>query len=235
MTGSGEEIRRFRNASFLLAAGGICFFSGIFPFFMTGIRPLVPNWVFLLLSTVPVQAWYIASGVVPALRHLPGIPLRKTLDLGPVRGRDLAWFLPGTALVYLLLGLLTGSMVHLLRKAGLPVQEQPVLELFRNGSPAERGILVFTALFLAPAGEEICFRFAVFRDLENRVRTVPAALMSALLFSAAHLNVQVFPSLFLLSLWLTALYRKTGSLPAPMAAHALFNGITFVVLLLCGP
>jgi len=230
---SDNEVRRL-NVSFLLAVGGILFFTGIFSCFTTGIRPLVPGWLFLLLATVPVELFDLACGVVPALRYAPGIPLWKTLDLNPVKRHDLFPVLPGTAFLYLLLGLLTGTTVYLLRKINLPVHEQAILGFFRNGSPTEQGILIFSTLFLAPAGEEICFRFAIFRKLAFHVGNVPAAMLTALLFSAAHLNLQVFPALFLLSLWLTWLYRRTGSLLAPMIAHALFNGITVILLLVHG-
>ncbi len=225
-----DEARRL-NISFLLAAGGILFFTGIFPVFTNGIQSLVPGWLFLLTAAAPIQLSTRACGVVPALRYAPGIPLRKTLDLNPVKRQDLFRALPGTVGVYLLLGLVTGLTVYLLRRTGLPVQEQPLLEFFRHGSPAEKAVLIFSSLILAPAGEEVCFRFAVFRKLEVHAGTVPAALLTALLFSAAHLNLQVFPALFLLSLWLTELYRRSGSLLAPMIAHILFNATTVGLLL----
>ena len=231
MTGPAEE-NRCRRISLLLALFGVLFFSNFFSFFALLIRHTVPDWLFLLLATVPIQAYNIACGVIPPLHYLPGRPLRQTLDLKPLQRQDYTPVLAGTAGVYLALALLTGVIVFLLGKLGIPAEEQPVMEFFRSGSPLQKAIMIPAAVILAPVGEEICYRHVIFKNLETATGTVPAMWITAMLFSMAHLNLRVFPALLLLGVWLTLLYRKTGSLLAPMIAHALFNGITITFLLL---
>ena len=106
-----------------------------------------------------------------------------------------------------------------------------LVQLLREKSPLSIGLLP-VMLLLAPAGEELCFRYAVFKKLEFHAGPVPATLLTGLIFAAVHLNLQVFPSLFLLSLWLGFLYRQTGSLLAAMAAHSLFNAISVLLILI---
>ena len=152
------------------------------------------------------------------------------LDLKPLKRQDFTPVFAGTAGVYLALAVLTGLVVYLLEKAGIPAPEQPVMEFLRNGSPLQKQLLIVSSVILAPVGEEICYRHVIFKNLETTAGTVPAVWISALLFSAAHLNIRVFPALLLLGVWLTVLYRKTGTLLAPMMAHALFNGVTILLL-----
>ena len=121
---------------------------------------------------------------------------------------------------------------ELLRLAGISPAEQAIVTLLRQGSPLIAAILIPSTVLLAPVGEELCFRYAIFRVLESHSGFWAAAVMTALLFAAAHINLQVFPSLFLLGLWLSWLYRRTGSLLAPMLAHALFNAVSMSLILL---
>lgn len=225
-----SEEKRCRHASLVLALFGILVFSHIVSFLAALVRPAVPDWLFLLLAMVPLQAYNIACGVAPALYYLPGKPLREMLDLKALRQEDLTRVFAGTAGVYLALAVLTGATVYLLEKTGIPAPEQPVIEIFRRGSPLQKGILIVSSVILAPVGEEICYRCVIFKNMELIAGTVPAVWVSSLLFSAAHLNLRVFPALLLLGIWLTVLYRKTGTLLAPMTAHALFNGMTILLL-----
>ena len=225
-----SEEKCCRHASLVLALFGILVFSNIVSFIAALVQPAVPDWLFLLLATLPVQVCNIACGVVPALYYLPGKPLREMLNLKALHRQDLTPVLAGTAGVYLALAVLTGAIVYLLEKTGIPAPEQPVIAIFRSGSPLQKGILIVSSVILAPVGEEICYRCVIFKNMELIAGRVPAVWISALLFSAAHLNLRAFPALLLLGVWLTVLYRKTGTLLAPMTAHALFNGITILLL-----
>lgn len=217
--------------SFSLAVGSLIFFTAVLPAFAADLQRFLPDWLFLLLMTVPVQAANVASCLIPVRRYPPGQPLRDALDLKIPTGKDWDHIIFGTVAVYCVLALVTGSVVYLMRKMGLDPQEQAAVEIFRSGTPLQISILVPVTVILAPIGEEFCFRYAIYRKLEQHLGYFHAAWMTSLIFAAAHLNLQVFPSLFLLGIWLTMLYRRTGSLLAPMIAHAIFNGMS--VLLLC--
>ena len=217
--------------SFSLAFVSLIFFTAVLPGVSAGLRDFFPSWLFLLLMTVPVQAANIASCLIPVWRYSPGLPLRDALDLKIPKGKDLETAVFGTLIVYFVLAFVTGIMVYLLRKIGIEPQEQEAVMIFRSGTPLEIAILIPCTVILAPVGEEFCFRYALFRKPEQHLGFFPAALIASLIFAAAHLNLQVMPALFLLGLWLSWLYRRTGSLLAAMIAHALFNGMS--ILLIC--
>ncbi len=232
MTGSKNDSSPRLDLSFALAVGSLILFTGIFPSLLNGIHALVPQWAFLLLITLPTQGANIASCVIPARYYCREKPLREVLDLKFPEDSDYPLIIPGTIAVYFILALITGVTVFTLRKIGIQPQEQIAVEILRNGSPLLAGILIPVTVILAPIGEELCFRYAIYRKMELHLGSFQAALLTALIFAAAHLNLQVFPALFLLSLWLSALYRKTASLPAAMMAHALFNTITILLIYL---
>lgn len=234
MTGQNGSLSPRLELSFLLAAGGLTFCLTVLPLAVAGLRSVVPFWVFLLLSTVPLQLCNILSCVIPARKFCPERPLMPLLDLVPPPRTEWRLILGGTAAVYLLLAVVTGLTVFMLKKFGIPPVEQPIVQLIRQGSVSTIILLTPVMILLAPIGEELCFRYAIFKKLEHHTGPFPAALLTALLFAAAHMNLQVFPSLFLLGLWLSTLYRRTGSLLASVVAHSLFNTIS-LVLICCLP
>jgi membrane protease YdiL (CAAX protease family) len=123
----------------------------------------------------------------------------------------------------------------LLYAAGLDPREQDLIGTFRNASsPIELGGLVLLAVVIAPVTEELIFRAGFFRFLHARVSPAWAMGVSSILFALLHQNTLTFPSLVLLGVVLCLVYRKTGSLIAPIGLHALFN-LNSVLVILLGP
>lgn len=101
-------------------------------------------------------------------------------------------------------------------------------------------IPVFISLvILAPLTEEILFRGFVFQGLRSRLRFLWTAIITSVIFGAAHLlGGEQGASLlwvagidtFVLSLALCYLREKTGRLWAGIGLHALKNCIAFVLL-----
>lgn len=216
--------------TFSLAVAGLIFFTLIMPSFLSGFQEDLPMWGYLLLLTVPVQSANIFSCVYPAWLHSPDVPLQNILDLRSPKDHEYRYIILTTPAVYAALAVITGLMAYSLNRMGLGPQEQLAVEILRNGSMEELLILIPSAVILAPIGEEFCFRYAIFKKLESDFGTLRADWLTALIFAAAHLNLQVFPALFILSLWLSNLYRTTNSLLAPMISHALFNGMTVLLI-----
>lgn len=86
---------------------------------------------------------------------------------------------------------------------------------------------------IAPICEEFLFRGFMFTALRNWKGTLPAALITGLLFGVVH--AQSAPALDLVPLaalgfGLCLLYRRTGSLYPGIAAHSLNNSIAFASL-----
>ena len=59
-----------------------------------------------------------------------------------------------------------------------------------------------------------------------------ALVLSSILFGLIHVNLMTFVPLTLFAVVLALLYERTGTLLAPMAAHAFFNAINFYLFIL---
>ncbi len=111
----------------------------------------------------------------------------------------------------------------------------PLLEEVLNGrSGVAILFLAFTATVLAPLFEEVLFR-GVLLPVVGRRWGIPAGIgVSALVFALAHLSLSEAPPLFALGVGLGWLRWSTGRLFSSVAMHGLWNGLTFVNLLLLG-
>lgn len=93
----------------------------------------------------------------------------------------------------------------------------------------------FALVVLAPLGEELVFRGLLFRGLARVMPVVAAAIVSGVIFGAAHPQYwTAWPLLVGVSLFgigAAFVYRRYGY-PTSVLAHALFNGVVAVVLLL---
>ncbi len=101
---------------------------------------------------------------------------------------------------------------------------QPVVEIYLKKSANEH--LLFFTFFVAVAGplaEEIFFRGFVYKAFRGRFGVRWAAVCSAALFSALHMNCFIFLPIFFLGLFLVYLYERTGSLVPSITAHVIHN------------
>jgi len=94
-----------------------------------------------------------------------------------------------------------------------------------------RLMLMAFVLFEAPLLEEPLFRGIMFRGLETAMPTWGAAVVSGFLFAIAHVNAATFIPLMFLGVAFAWLYRRTGSILAPMTVHFLFNALNLVLCL----
>jgi membrane protease YdiL (CAAX protease family) len=130
---------------------------------------------------------------------------------------------------------LLALLLHLL---GAPVAEQTlVLELTASGDPRrpELAILMFSALVLAPLGEELFFRRELFTRTSARGGPIAGYLVSALLFAAFHGNLQGFVVYTWLGLVFAHVFVRTGRIGAAVAVHLGNNAVTLALLLLAPP
>jgi membrane protease YdiL (CAAX protease family) len=96
----------------------------------------------------------------------------------------------------------------------------------------ERLVLPLTGVatvLVAPLAEETFFRGFVFGGL-RRYGFFWAALVSGVLFSAAHLNVGGLLPLALVGMLFAWAYSRTGSLWTNVYAHLMFNLVSFIAL-----
>src|SRR5439155_25789023 len=82
-------------------------------------------------------------------------------------------------------------------------------------------VTVFAACLIAPLIEELVFRGLLYRAWERQWGWLPAAIASSLVF--AYMHPAVYISQFAAGLIFVCIFRRTGSLRAAIAVHAIFN------------
>jgi len=144
-------------------------------------------------------------------------------------GRAMAWgfyfFLASLPFIYSV-NLFWNLFIEALRMTGIEIDLplQDAVLLFQEAQhPAQWLGLVFLAVVVAPVVEEFIFRGGVYRFCKGRMRLTFAMILSSLLFSAFHWNIQSFPGLAAVGVALCFAYEQTGNLRVPIYFHACFN------------
>jgi membrane protease YdiL (CAAX protease family) len=81
---------------------------------------------------------------------------------------------------------------------------------------------------MAPLAEETIFRGFMFGTIRQYWGRWPALIISASVFALIHGHIPALPGLFILAIFLSLVYERTGSLWAPIMLHAIFNAVTVV-------
>jgi hypothetical protein len=111
----------------------------------------------------------------------------------------------------------------------------PLLEIVLNSQdPLALLLLSLTAVVLAPLFEETIFRGVLLPVLGRSLGRAGGVLVSALVFAVAHLSIGELPPLLVLGVGLGLLRLSTGRLLPCVVMHALWNGVTFLNLVLLG-
>lgn len=176
-----------------------------------------------VVLTLSFQIFVIVPGLLwIAIRRLPW---RVTLGLYPIGWRAALW----SALI----GLVCWPVV-----AGMAVLVEWVLSLIGPGPefPWPTGWLesaIYAAVFtvLAPITEEPIFRGFVLRAWLRR-GTVPGLVLAGFLFALLHAQMTVVVPVTLLGIVLGLLAQRTGSTYSSMIAHASYNAIAAVFVVI---
>ena len=114
--------------------------------------------------------------------------------------------------------------------------------------------IVLVVVLFGPAVEELVFRGVVFNGLyrlgalvytrsvgaehyerpPGKTIFISSALASSVLFALLHLEPVLLPILLILAIILCALFQRTGSLLPSFVAHATFNSVATVLIILSG-
>ena len=128
---------------------------------------------------------------------------------------------------------LTGWLIT--RLIGDQGGSNPLLEIVLNSQdPFALLLLSLTAVVLAPLFEETIFRGVLLPVLGQSLGRAGGVLVSALVFAVAHLSIGELAPLLVLGLGLGLLRLSTGRLLPCVVMHALWNGVTFLNLVLLG-
>jgi len=169
--------------------------------------------VFIAVTSLVIYGWNALAAWLFSLRTAG-----RSLVLWGFRRPTVAyfWVVPlGLAAVYAF-SLAHDAIVH--------PHQQAIVSDFPH-STIGVAMFVLVAVVLAPMFEEVLFRGFLFRGLANSFGWVWGAVLSASVFGAAHLQLDVFLPLAVLGFVLAWAYHRTGSLWTNITMHALFNAI----------
>ena len=134
------------------------------------------------------------------------------------------------ALAYAGVAIIWGRLLQQLHSG--PIPEQQVVRLLRQTtSPATIALAFLGGALVAPVVEEVLFRGMLYLPLRRALGVPWAAVIVGVLFALVHSYFWGLPELFVLSLIFVALFERTGTLLAPIAAHAAYNAVQIVLVL----
>jgi membrane protease YdiL (CAAX protease family) len=179
---------------------------------------------------LPVLAGSLLGVVLPCrlLARGGGSTLRRDFHLDRADTGTLV-----AAVVVAAASLLPTSVLAGLSARIAPVDPQWVAFTIEHLPSSGLGIVVaaVTAVLAAPLAEELLFRGLIYRLTRRTWGPWPAAVVSSLLFGLIHGEPWYLFGLVGLGLVLTFLYETTGSLLAPVIAHALHNAVSLFLMI----
>lgn len=102
------------------------------------------------------------------------------------------------------------------------------LHALKDGSVlffAVPAIVIFT-----PIIEELFFRAGIYRFFKGKMSSMPAAILTGIIFAALHDSFAGFLPLIALNCALCYAYERTGTLAVPIVIHALFNANSLLAI-----
>jgi membrane protease YdiL (CAAX protease family) len=212
----------------------VCLYGGIWlgTWAQKSAQPLGPSVSQMIIAALSLQG--AALALIPHFLKEQRLTWKEAFGLGNNRRQA---FMLGVivACLFLPVGMglqwLSGLvMVHLPHLQLKPEEQEAVQTLQMAVTWFNRLILGTVTIVLAPAAEEMLFRGILYPAIKQAGFPRLALWGTALVFAAIHLNLVTFVPLTVLAIGLTLLYERTDNLWAPITAHALFNGMNFVIL-----
>ncbi|MEX2487757.1 MAG: CPBP family intramembrane glutamic endopeptidase [Nitriliruptoraceae bacterium] len=125
------------------------------------------------------------------------------------------------------------SLIGIFIAPEAPVEQQLLHDALGGGQALVIAVLI--AVVIAPVAEEVLFRGVLFRALRRRVGLWPAALLSSLIFTGVHVEIVLsqplaLTGLFVFGVVLAWSLDRFQHLIVPIVAHAVFNGISLVLV-----
>jgi membrane protease YdiL (CAAX protease family) len=157
-----------------------------------------------------------------------GIITAATLGLSPGNvEKAIKWGLGGAGAL-LLLSVSASAVMTLF---GVRQPQGEWLAWLRDLPRPQLLLILVAGVVAAPVAEELFFRGYVFNAYLAEKGTLTAYVASALIFGLVHGHVALLLAIFPMGLVLAYLYRRSGTILAPMLAHVLNNGFAFAALL----
>jgi hypothetical protein len=192
------------------------------------LRVVAPSWTEINRLAAVITAEVYLALIVAHLLAFGGLAgLRDRLRLGGTTARDLELALAGwvglwaaAAVVYLALNPVLGWLDDM---------GQALLFVGSDGGrlsgagPVLFTVAVARACVLAPLGEELLFRGALFGWLRRRLNAAPTIMVTAALFAIIHMIPVALPFAFVFGLGAGWIRERTGSTTPFLLMHVLNN------------
>ncbi len=148
-------------------------------------------------------------------------------------GPNLGWWIPATVLgaygIVIAYGLIIVAIEAITGADLSRLVEGNALPDADSNTDLVWFVLGLSVVVAAPLGEELFFRAFLFRAFAARWGLVAGMLISGALFALVHFEVSVVLPFWAIGVWFAWAYHRSGSLWTTIAAHAIFNGISFAV------
>jgi uncharacterized protein len=215
------------------------------------------------VAGIVVGIFWLAVSLLRRMGKKIGYSLAP-LGFSRPRGGALAGIGAGMAVgtgAFLLSMIVTPLSVLVLERLGYSTEstvQQPFMEGLVGWVSASPGVaipvIILVVVLFGPAVEELVFRGVVFnglcrlgalvhtryvgaehsKGLRGKTIFISSALASSVLFALLHLEAVLLPVLLILAITLCALFQRTGSLLPSFVAHATFNSVAAVLIILRG-
>lgn len=195
-------------AALLMGEGELTFLGAAVLLVATQIALLLVSWFFVF-----------RPGALAALPSLPGRDPGGAIRAGLGWG-ILAWIGATAA---------SAGVVWVLESLGIAAEPQAAERAIQILDP---WLVILAVVILAPIAEEVFFRGVVFNAWLREGGRRWAFIGSSALFALIHASIVALVPIFLLGLALAWIYQRTGNLLAPIAMHAVVNGVSVALALL---
>jgi membrane protease YdiL (CAAX protease family) len=112
---------------------------------------------------------------------------------------------------------------------GKPMPDQMIISWLSVGGQSRPWLAFVGIAMAAPAAEEILFRGLLFGATESRLPTKWTIVVTAAVFSGAHLQPIYFVPIFAVGLMLGWARQKSGGLGLPIVVHCLNNCVALLI------
>lgn len=178
-----------------------------------------------------------AALLVVVIRH-PG-SLGRLWGRRRWRARDLAFGAGAAVFGFVAFNIMLGALLRaLVDLAGgeVPVTQEGLRQAATD--PTTVWLLAVGTVLLAPVAEELLFRGILFQALRDRLGVAAGIWLSAAAFALVHAsvgsplggNLMLVAVILPLGALFAWVFHRTGSLAAPIAAHAVFNLVNVSML-----
>lgn len=178
------------------------------------------------MKTLSVPIWLVASFTITLIIIL--WILRKESTTVPTRDRanlfsSMIWAITGVFLALFAQGLAANIEAMMGIKTGSDNTQQiiNIIESFP--------IVIFVSSIVGPILEEIVFRKIIFGALYQRMNFFLSALISSVIFSLAHMELEHTLLYSAMGFTFAYLYVKTKRIIVPIIAHVAMNSLVVVI------